>query len=88
MSKDTAHPPIHTETLVVERRVPEGYSASAAEHKWHAHPDMATADVTGASLAVALEQCDAMLAAVPPRNDYEFRVVLVTKDITGRVISA
>lgn len=82
-----AHPPIHTETLVVERRVPEGYSANKAEHKWHAYPHMSTCDVTIMSLGLAIEQAEVMLAAVPPRNDYEFRVVLVTKDIIGRVIA-
>lgn len=77
----------HTETLVVQRRVPEEFSASRDEHRWHKHPDMAESDVTGMTLGLALEQREAMLSAVPPRNDYEFRVVLVTKDIIGRVIT-
>jgi hypothetical protein len=74
-------------TLVLERRIPETHSATAAEHRWHPVPNWATLDVTQMNFNDTMAKRHALMATAIERSDTEYRVVFVTRTETREVIS-
>lgn len=66
-----------TETaLFLQQRVPDNYSATAEEHRWHCLATTKSVVVTDDSIPTILEKAHAIRNAAPERNDTEYRVVL------------
>lgn len=63
--------------LLMQQRIPEGYSATEAEHKWHDMETTPSLIVDGHSPGSVLEKAHAMMDTAPDRKDTEYRVILV-----------
>lgn len=75
--------------LVFQQRVPEGYSATQREHRWHSpdDPEIVSTEVTGLGPGEMFATADKLMDDnCTKRNDYAYRVVLETVVTTRRVV--
>jgi len=73
-------------SLILQQRVPAGFSALDREHQWHPCPAADSVDVTKDSPSTALEKAQALIHMGPDRRDMEYRVVLMTTSRKGWVL--
>jgi hypothetical protein len=73
--------------LVLEQRVSDTHSAMPAEHQWHVAPHEERVEVTNDSAPTVMEKTAYLLAKAPDRDDIEYRVLLLTTDTHGWVLS-
>lgn len=79
-------PPRRRDVLALEQRIPEGYSATEAEHRWHPCPSVQAQDVTGQSATEVLQLVNAFREAAPTRVDTVYRAVLTVTETTSWVL--